>query len=89
KKEVNTSDGCFELILVKKPANASEAVKLAADILRNRLNNNNVSLLHASKVEMCFDKPMAFTLDGENGGEHKKIEIEDIRGALRLVVPSK
>lgn len=89
KREVNTADGCFELILVKKPKDVADAVKLATDILTNRLNNNNVSLLHASKIKMRFDRAAAFTLDGEKGGEHKEIEIEDLRGALRLIVPSK
>lgn len=89
KDDVNTSDGSFELILVKKPKDAVDAAKLATDILRNRLNNNNVSLLHAGKVKMRFGKSAAFTLDGENGGKYREVEINNMRGALRLIVPSK
>jgi len=40
----------------------------------------------ARKVRVCAEGPVAWTLDGEFGGEHETVDIENIQHAMQIIL---
>lgn len=79
------ADGQFEVILVRKPADALQLGAIVTDVLANNFTGENVILLRSKKVSFHFREPVAWTRDGEAGGEHTDISFENIPSAIRIV----
>ena len=84
-KDVDLGDGLFEVILVKNPLNATELGNTIASILSHTYDSENVRLLHTSKIRFTFDEEVEWTRDGENGGKHRVLDIENKQHALRII----
>lgn len=83
---VELGDGLFEVILIKNPRNLGELNGIIGDILSRNYQSQNVSVLHSKSVRFAFDFPVAWTRDGENGGLHREILLENHHKAIRFQV---
>ena len=58
--------------------------------MRGNRNNKYLKeknkMLHSKKVRFTFDEPVDWTRDGENGGRHQVIEIENRASAIQLIL---
>lgn len=79
-------DGLFEVCLIKTPTNPLELSSTLTDAALSKLSDKNYVTFKASKVKITCDEPLAWTLDGEAGGEYKVIEIENLKQAVRLKI---
>lgn len=86
RKDVDLGDGLFEVILVSNPVNTVELGNIITSILNHTYHSENVLLLHTKKVKFLFDEDVDWTMDGENGGKHRELEITNRRHALRIIV---
>ena len=85
-KNVKLDDGVFEATLVKKPKNPMELNNIMVSLL-NRDIDTNAMYCFCTKKLICESKePIAWTLDGENGGSHTRVVIEDICKAITIRV---
>ncbi len=85
-KDVKLDDGKFEVVLVRQPKNAAELnAILTAVITQNPGPAGPVIGFHASKVTFTSDREVAWTLDGEYGGDHRTAVVENVPQALPLV----
>ena len=85
-RDVDLGDGLFEVILVTNPLNATELMNTIASILNHTYQSENVRLLHTKKIRFTFDEEMEWTRDGENGGKHRVLEIENRQHALQIII---
>ena len=85
-RDVDLGDGLFEVILVKNPMNAAELGNTVASILNHTYHSENVCLLHTKRIRFTFDEDVDWTRDGENGGRHRMLEIENRRHALQIII---
>ena len=83
--DVDLSDGEFEVILIKNPMSAQELFNILASISSQSYASDNIRFLHTSRVKFTFDEPVAWTRDGENGGEHKTLEISNCPRAVVII----
>ncbi|SDA14223.1 lipid kinase, YegS/Rv2252/BmrU family [Ruminococcus sp. YE71] len=79
-------DGLFEVSLVRTPANPLMLQQTLNDAIMNRLNTKNFLTFKTSKVTFTTAEPLAWTLDGEAGGAHTKMEITNCRRAIKLII---
>ncbi len=80
------NDGLFEVLLVKKPKTASDLQKIASSILSRNFDNECIESFKTAKITVTAkDKPLSWTLDGENGGEHLVSRIEIHERALNIM----
>ena len=83
---VRFDDGLHELVLVKWFKNPKELVALAIAMLKKDvIHNPNVIIRHVKEAKFEFDKPTAFTLDGEFGGDQTAIDIKTIEHAVNII----
>ena len=66
---VSLGDGVSELVLVKDPGSVAAFAELVNSVLSERFDSDNLLILHTKKARFRFDKPVAWTRDGEAGGE--------------------
>lgn len=89
-ESVMMDDGLFEVLLIKNPKNAAELNKIIACILRKEYDNSFIDCFKTSKITITSEEPLAWTLDGENGGSHTVSVIENFPRALRVMtLPAK
>ncbi len=83
---VNLDDGLFEVTLIKKPKNPIELNEILAS-LSNR--KDDTELVYSTKTrEICItsEEPIAWTMDGEYGGEHTEVFIKNEQKAVTIMV---
>lgn len=83
---VSLSDGLFEIILIKTPETIMEVGPIITDVLANNFNREYISLLRSKTVKFSFREPVAWTLDGEDGGKHTEVTCKNLTHSIRMIV---
>ncbi len=86
-KYVRLDDGEFEVTLVKRPVNPVELNTIMAALLNRNINTDLMYCFKASSLTVTSDEEVAWTLDGEFGGKHKKVSIQNYKQALQIRIP--
>ncbi len=85
-KNVKLDDGMFEVTLVKMPKNPIELNEIIAS-LTNLIDDTD--LIYTFKTEQINIKSLekvSWTLDGEYGGDHIEVSIQNKRQAVEIMV---
>lgn len=85
--DVDLQDGLFEVLLVKAPESVIELNAIAPAILDPRIKSNCVIRFKCSEITFTTDEPIAWTLDGEFGGNVDNVSIVNLNEAVEFVVP--
>jgi len=88
-KFVNISDGMIEVLLIKYPKNMAQLNSAVMSLKRHNFNDSSVLLMHCSEIEFFSDEAVAWTRDGEDGGEYGSVSLSNIRRGIRIILPSK
>lgn len=86
-KEVLLDDGVFEVTLIRKPSNPLELNNIIVAMVDKRVKSEHIYSFTASRIVVESEEPLAWTLDGEFGGEPRKAVIENKTKALEIRVP--
>lgn len=86
KDEVDLSDGKFEAMFIRFPKNIFKGIKLVFDLLFKNRKNNDIVCLKVSKITIEVEEPVDWTMDGEYGGKHSTVEIENISKNMVFLV---
>lgn len=85
-KEVKFDDGVFEVTLIRTPRNVMELNEIIAALVTQEMDNKHIYSFKTAKVEIASDGMIPWTLDGENGGEHEYVKIENHNKAIQILV---
>ena len=78
-------DGVSELVLVKDPGSVDRFGDLVSSVLSQRFDSDSLIILHTRKATFHFDKPVAWTRDGEAGGEHQEVTLCNYEAPLSFI----
>jgi YegS/Rv2252/BmrU family lipid kinase len=85
-KDVHLDDGEFEVTLIKYPTNLMELNEIVA-CLTNMIDDSDlIYSFKAKKVHVVSREPIPWTRDGEFGGIHDDVRIENLHKALQICV---
>ncbi len=82
---VQTDDGLFELMLIRMPKTADELYRTIKNLEKQIFTDETVIFKRVKWAEFSFEKPTAWSLDGENGGETKSVRIENLKHAVSIM----
>ena len=82
---VSLSDGLSELVLVKSPTLPTDLADLAASVLTQRFDSPMMIIAHTHKARFVFDKPVAWTRDGEPGGLWQDVTLKNLHAPVQLI----
>ena len=75
------------MTLIKNPKNPIELQEILAALLIEQIDTRHMYTFRAKKVLFESADEVAWTMDGEYGGNHKVVEIENMQKALEIMVP--
>lgn len=79
-------DGLFEMVLVKMPKTLAALNEIGISLLAEKPENNqHIIYRKSSKIIMRSPEKIAWTLDGEFGGEADVVRIENRRRILSII----
>ncbi len=87
-RNVEMNDGLFEVMLVRSPKNIIHLQEIIAAIVSGKESDNSLVRFKTRKLEIVSETPVAWTRDGENGGEHTHVVLENLHQAFEILVKS-
>ena len=84
-KMVSLGDGVSELVLVKDPVNVAGFTEVLDSVLSQRFDSENLLILHTTQAHFEFEKPVAWTRDGEAGGSYADITLRNYPCPVQLI----
>ena len=88
-RDVTLNDGVFEVTLIRMPQLLAVEWPGILTSLMNGSDNKNIITFKTSRIEIWFTEPVSWTRDGEFGGDHKHLVIENLPEALPIIIPDK
>lgn len=82
---VSLGDGVSELVLVKEPEKISDLALIAESVLSQTFDSDKLVILHTKKAKFTFEKPVAWTRDGEAGGTYEQVELRNCPCPVNLI----
>ena len=87
KDEISLNDGVFEVILIKKPNNFKELLRIILSIFRKKYDPKMIYYLKTQHMKMDFEEPITWTLDGEKGETSKEFLIQNNKEKIGMLIP--
>ena len=87
-KNVDMNDGLFEVTLIKHPKNPIQLQEIMSALVIAEDNTDMIYSFKTRKITIDTEEEVPWTLDGEFGGDHKYVEIENRHKALNLYLKS-
>lgn len=84
-KNVELNDGLFEVMLVRTPQNLADWPEVITAILMKDEKSKNVVRFKTSRLRVTSEVPVAWTRDGENGGEQTEVELVNLPEAIEFM----
>lgn len=88
-KGVLLDDGKFEGIFVRYPEDPTDLNAVIASLIAGEPDAEYMYFFKASEIKISSDEPVAWTLDGENGGSHTSVSIKNLKQAVKILKPVK
>ncbi len=76
-QQVILDDGLFEVVLIRAPKNLLDLNQVAAALM-SRQPNEYITSIQSASVRFQSEEPVSWTLDGEFGGEHRELTVENL-----------
>ena len=86
-KQVVFDDGVFEVTLIKVPKNPLELQEIIAALLIEQVDTKHMYSFKTGKIVFESLEEIPWTLDGEFGGAHDRVEVENLNRQLQIMVP--
>ena len=85
-KKVELDDGRLEALFIPRPKKLREWFRLYKNLREQDFSHSKLMFVRTSELKLTMEKT-AFTLDGEDGGEHEEITITAQKQALKIALP--
>ena len=87
-KDIQLDDGLFEVTLIRMPQNPIQLNDILTTLLMPiDRKSRYIYTCKTSRIEITSEDYVPWTLDGEFGGNHKSVIIENLHQAVTLIVP--
>ena len=87
-KNVDMNDGLFEVTMITRPKNPLELQEIMTAMLTAEDNTDLIHSFKSSRLTITSEEAVPWTLDGEFGGSHTQVDIENCHEALNLYLKS-
>ena len=83
--DVLLDDGVFEVLLVRRPKNILELNEIITALLGGA-DTSSIESFKTSYLKITSETQISWTLDGEFGGEHREVEIQNMNHAVNIIL---
>ena len=82
---VSLGDGISELVLVQDPGTIDAYGEMITAVLTRSFDSKYLKVIQTRHARFIFDRPVAWTRDGEDGGKHRDLELCNYHAPVRLI----
>lgn len=82
---VALNDGVFEVLLIRMPKTMGELRTIVSNMLLQGEPNEYVYKFKTRKIRIMSEEPVDWVLDGEFGGSHTEVEVENMTKRIEIV----
>ena len=82
---VSLGDGMSELVLVQDPGAIDGYGEMVSAVLSRRFDSEYLRIIQTKHARFTFEKPVAWTRDGEDGGKHRVVELCNYHAPVQLI----
>lgn len=86
RNKVELNDGLFEVTLIKRPNNVIELNSILAALVSEKIDTDYMYSFTTSKLVIESEDEIPWTLDGEFGGSHSRVELANAKEAMDIIV---
>lgn len=86
-KQVVFDDGLFEVTLIKTPKNPLALQEIVASLLIEQVDTKHMYSFKTGRITFESLEEIPWTLDGEFGGAHDEVTVENLNRQFRIMVP--
>lgn len=86
KNKVVFDDGVYEVTFIKRPKNPLEIQEILTALLVEEIDSNYMYSFRTKRLVIESEEMVPWTLDGEFGGEHQQVIIENNQKAIEIIV---
>jgi YegS/Rv2252/BmrU family lipid kinase len=86
KGNVSLDDGLFEVVLIKFPKNPVELNSILAALAIEDIDTSYMYSFKSGNIIFESEKEVAWTLDGEYGGDHRRVELINDKQSVDIKV---
>jgi YegS/Rv2252/BmrU family lipid kinase len=88
-KNVELSDGEFEVTLIKPPMDPIQLGEIVAYLLDDSVPTKLVTSFKTDHMRVTSKEAIPWTLDGEFGGQHKAVDIQNLCQKVQILIDKK
>ena len=85
-EDVKLDDGVFEVTLIKSPQTPLELNEILASLTKLIDDTDLIYSFKTSELRISTEEKVAWTLDGEFGGEHQELVIKNLKQKIQIMV---
>lgn len=85
---VNLQDGLLEFLLIKAPRNIAELTQVVNNLQTRKYTSSLIHMFHSKHVTVHTEKPISFSLDGEQFCPPRHFTVSVLPRAVKLLVPA-
>ena len=85
KGDVKFDDGVYEATFIKRPKNPLELQEILTSLLIEEIDTNYMYSFRTKKLVIEAEEAVSWTLDGEFGGEHHQVVIENNQKSVEII----
>ena len=87
-KDVLLDDGLFEVTMIRKPTNPLDLNNIIMALVDKRVKSEYIYTFKTPRLTVESEETVPWTVDGEFGGEHMKVVIENKQKVLHIRIPN-
>ena len=88
KMDIMMDDGMFEVMFIKELRNPIEVQQVLGSLMMKTFDSDRMLQFSSSRIKIYCDDEVQWTLDGEDGGFHKTVEVKNHQYALPILCDS-
>lgn len=88
-KDVILDDGFFEITLIKRPRLITDLQNIVKAMLLLEADSKYVYAFKAKELTITTENDVKWTLDGEYGGMHRHVKLQNMKHAVQIIVPNR
>lgn len=86
KGDVQFDDGVYEVTFIRRPKNPLELQEILTSLLSAEIDSHYMYSFRTRKLTIEAEEMVPWTLDGEFGGEHTRVVVENNQKAIEIIV---
>lgn len=84
-QDVALNDGMFEVMMIRMPKTPKDLSSILSYVFLKEEDNGFVYKFKASYLRIQSQQPVDWVLDGEFGGTHQEVEIQNLQKQIRIL----